>query len=99
MLTNLPLVGAFSVIVKTDCETDGSFYSTSQQQQSGTAEMCFAEWSPDTEQERRVYQSPLYLLYPLYPLLYGVYRVTALNETPLPLHTAPTTTWGDTTHS
>ena len=23
------LVGAFSVIVKTDCETDGSFYSTS----------------------------------------------------------------------
>ena len=22
------LVGAFSVIVKTDCETDGSFYST-----------------------------------------------------------------------
>ena len=26
------LVGAFSVIVKTDCETDGSFYSTSQDQ-------------------------------------------------------------------
>ena len=24
------LVGAFSVIVKTDCETDGSFYSTMQ---------------------------------------------------------------------
>ena len=24
------LVGAFSLIVKTDCETDGSFYSTSQ---------------------------------------------------------------------
>ena len=24
------LVGAFSVIVKTDCETDGSFYSTNQ---------------------------------------------------------------------
>ena len=24
------LVGAFSVIVKTDCETNGSFYSTSQ---------------------------------------------------------------------
>ena len=24
------LVGAFSVIVKTDCETDGSFYSTTQ---------------------------------------------------------------------
>ena len=23
------LAGAFSVIVKTDCETDGSFYSTS----------------------------------------------------------------------
>ena len=23
------LVGAFSVIVKTDCETDGTFYSTS----------------------------------------------------------------------
>ena len=34
MLTNPPvlyakaLVGAFSVIVKTDCETDGSFHST-----------------------------------------------------------------------
>ena len=41
--------------------------------------MCFAEWSPDTEQEMRVY---------LYPL-YGVCRLTALNETPLPLHTAP----------
>ena len=26
------LVGAFSVIVKTDCETDGSFYSTNQDQ-------------------------------------------------------------------
>ena len=26
----LALVGAFSVIVKTDCETDGSFYSTNQ---------------------------------------------------------------------
>ena len=25
------LVGAFSVIVKTDCGTDGSFYGTSQQ--------------------------------------------------------------------
>ena len=24
----ITLVGAFSVIVKTDCETDGSFYST-----------------------------------------------------------------------
>ena len=41
--------------------------------------MCFAEWSPDTEQEMRVY---------LYPL-YGVCHLTALNETPLPLHTAP----------
>ena len=41
--------------------------------------MCFAEWSPDTEQETRVY---------LYPV-YGVCRLTALNETPLPLHTAP----------
>ena len=27
------LVGAFSVIVKTDCGTDGSFYSTNQDQQ------------------------------------------------------------------
>ena len=26
--TTMALVGAFSVIVKTDCETDGSFYST-----------------------------------------------------------------------
>ena len=29
------LVGAFFVIVKTDCETDGSFYSTSLNRDSG----------------------------------------------------------------
>ena len=32
------LVGAFSVIVKTDCETDGSFYSTTADPTHGAAE-------------------------------------------------------------
>ena len=33
----LVVVGAFSVIVKTDCETDGSFYSTSTSQSRNSA--------------------------------------------------------------
>ena len=32
------LVGAFSVIVKTDCETDGSFYNTTQDTAPGRVE-------------------------------------------------------------
>ena len=32
------LIGAFSVIVKTDCETDGSFYSTTADPTHGAAE-------------------------------------------------------------
>ena len=32
------LVGAFSVIVKTNCETDGSFYSTTADPTHGAAE-------------------------------------------------------------
>ena len=40
------LVGAFSVIVKTDCETDGSFYSTSVDVEE-VAELDLREISPD----------------------------------------------------
>ena len=37
------LVGAFSVIVKTDCETDGSFYSTTKDKSMYQLEMLFAK--------------------------------------------------------
>ena len=33
------LVGAFSVIVKTDCETDGALHSTSSEQGGGRGEV------------------------------------------------------------
>ena len=50
------LVGAFSVIVKTDCETDGSFYSTIPDRDgemvlvtpSQELESLFEVWTADT---------------------------------------------------
>ena len=38
------LVGVFSVIVKTDCETNGSFYSTSRNNPRQISEGCSADW-------------------------------------------------------
>ena len=39
------LVGAFSVIVKTDCEIDGSFYNTTQDTAPGRVEHSPGQWS------------------------------------------------------
>ena len=41
-------VGAFSMIVKTDCETGGSFYSTSQDQDQPEPEQAISSPSPDS---------------------------------------------------
>ena len=48
------LVGAFSVIVKTSCGTDGSFYSTNNDQESVLVTTTTPEPDTDTEPEPRL---------------------------------------------
>ena len=45
-ITEKALVGAFSVIVKTDCETDGSFYSTNPDTCNHCDDGCYTHLDP-----------------------------------------------------